>query len=181
LVFSGSPIESTTLPITLILRQYKVSYQFSINSTYMINFFLIFFKTKLLMINLKMEHCGTFYAPSYHICWEFKQNIKDIELFNLFFIKINLRFCVDIYFVSWCMYWIIVYFWFFWHNLYKRQNFSNATTCRCNLCKLDSLNIFFVNIQSFEFNQLFIFKFHNSMELFRLHLFIKKPLYTHWY
>jgi len=30
--------------------------------------FLIFFKTKLLMINLKMEHCGAFYAPSYHIC-----------------------------------------------------------------------------------------------------------------
>ncbi len=28
---------------------------------------VIFFKTKLLMINLKMEHCGSFNAPSYHM------------------------------------------------------------------------------------------------------------------
>ncbi len=31
-------------------------------------FFLIYFKTKLLRINLKVEHCGAFYAPSKDIC-----------------------------------------------------------------------------------------------------------------
>jgi len=32
------------------------------------SFFLGFFKAKLLKINLKMEHCGAFYAPAYHKC-----------------------------------------------------------------------------------------------------------------
>ena len=31
-------------------------------------FFLIYFKTKLLRMNLKVEHCGAFYAPSNDIC-----------------------------------------------------------------------------------------------------------------
>ena len=31
-------------------------------------FFLIYFKTELLRINLKVEHCGAFYAPSNDIC-----------------------------------------------------------------------------------------------------------------
>ena len=47
-----------------ILSSVSIQYQFNLYD----QFFLIFFKTKLLMINLKMEHCGAFYAPSYHIC-----------------------------------------------------------------------------------------------------------------
>ena len=33
-------------------------------------------------------------------------------------------------------------FLYFRHNLNKRQNFSNSTTCRCRLCKSDFFNIF---------------------------------------
>jgi hypothetical protein len=47
-----------------ILSFISIQYQFNLHD----QFFLISFKTKLLMINLKMEHCGAFYAPSYHIC-----------------------------------------------------------------------------------------------------------------
>ena len=38
----------------------SIQYQFNLHD----HFFLIFFKTKLLMINLKMERCGAFYASS---------------------------------------------------------------------------------------------------------------------
>jgi hypothetical protein len=55
---------------TWINRRYKgifsfisIQYQFNLDD----QFFLIYFKTKLLMINLKTEHCGAFYAPSYHM------------------------------------------------------------------------------------------------------------------
>ena len=46
------------------INSVSIQYQFNLHD----QFFLIFFKTKLLMINLKMEHCGAFYAPSYHMC-----------------------------------------------------------------------------------------------------------------
>jgi len=42
----------------------SIQYQFNLHG----QFFLIFFKTKLLMMSLKMEHCGAFHAPSYHVC-----------------------------------------------------------------------------------------------------------------
>jgi len=46
-----------------ILIFISIQYQFNLHN----QFFLIFFKTKLLMINLKIEHCGSFYDPSYQI------------------------------------------------------------------------------------------------------------------
>ncbi len=55
-----------------ILSFISIQYQFNLHD----QIFLIFFKTKLLMINLKMEHCGAFYAPSCHICKEFKKKWK---------------------------------------------------------------------------------------------------------
>jgi len=79
-----------------ILIFISIQYQFNLHD----QFFLVFSKTKLLMINLKMVYCGAFYAPSYHICSELKEKtMKDIELFKQFFL-INLSFCVDIYFFS---------------------------------------------------------------------------------
>jgi len=47
-----------------VLGFISIQYQFNLHD----QFLLIFFKTKLLVISLKMEHCGAFYAPSYHIC-----------------------------------------------------------------------------------------------------------------
>jgi hypothetical protein len=49
------------------------------------------------------------------------------------------------------------------------------------IMQIGFFNIFFINIELSEVNQLFInlfFKFYNSMEHFRLHLLIKKPLHT---
>ncbi len=40
-------------------------------------------------------------------------------------------FCVMMHVLNYCL-----AFLYFWHNLYKRQNFSNTTTFRCKLCKL---------------------------------------------
>jgi hypothetical protein len=38
-------------------------------------------------------------------------------------------FCLMMHVLNYCL------FLYFRHNLYKRQNFSNTTTCRCKLCK----------------------------------------------
>ncbi len=77
-----------------------------------------------------------------------KKTMKDIEPFNQFFFKLiyvfcRHLFCLMMHVLNYCL------FLYFRHNLYKRQNFCNITTCRC---KLDFFNIFFVNIQSFELN-----------------------------
>ena len=83
--------------------------------------------------------------------------MKDIELFNQFFWKINLSFCVDIYFFSWCMYWIIAYFYIL-DIIYIKDKISvTLLHVDANYANWDFFNIFFVNIQSFEFKQLFIF------------------------
>ncbi len=51
-----------------------------------------------------MEQCGAFYAPSYPYMLRIKQKtMKDIESINsINFFKINLSFCVEIYFVDAC-------------------------------------------------------------------------------
>ena len=62
--------------------------------------------------------------------------------------------------------------------LYFRQNFSNTTTCRCKLCKLDFFNIFYqysiIWIQlTFNF-----FKFYDSMEHLGSTFYQKAFIYT---
>jgi len=86
------------------------------------------------------------------------------------FFKINFKFLCRHLFcqLNYCL------FLYFRHNLYKRQKFSNSTTCRC---KLD-FSIYFLSIFNYLNSVNFLFvKFYNSMEHFRLHFFIKKPLY----
>ena len=67
---------------------------------------MIFFKTKLLMINLWSISCSI--LP--YMLRIKKKQWKISNYFINFFLKLISSFCVNIYFVSWCMYWIIAYF-----------------------------------------------------------------------
>ena len=75
-----------------------------------------------------------------------------ISSYSINFFKINLSFCVDINFVSWCMYWIIAYFYIL-DIIYIKDKISvTLLHVDANYANWDFFNIFFVNIQSFEFN-----------------------------
>ncbi len=159
-----------------ILSFISIRYQFNLHD----QFFLVFFKTKLLMINLKMEHCGAFYDPSCHMLRIKKKQWK-ISNYSINFFKINLSFCVVIYFASWCMYWIIAYFYIL-DIIYIKDKISvTLLHVAANYANW----IFSIHFVS-KFNHLnsinFLFsKFYNSMEHLRLHFFIKKPSYIQWY
>jgi len=85
-----------------ILSFISIQYQFNLHD----QFFLIFFKTKLLMINLWSISCSI--LP--YMLRIKKKQWKISNYFINFFLKLISSFCVNIYFVSWCMYWIIAYF-----------------------------------------------------------------------
>jgi len=81
-----------------------------------------------------------------------KKNDERYRTIQSIFLKINLSFCVDIHFVSWCMYWIIAYFYIL-DIIYMKYKISvTLQHVDANYANWDFFNTFFVNIQSLKFN-----------------------------
>ena len=110
-----------------------------------------------------------------------KKTMKDIELFNQFFLNQfkflwKHLFCLMMHLLNYCL------FIYLRHNLYKRQTFSNTTTCRCKLCNIDFFNMFFYQSSIIWIQLTFYFiNFIIGWCILGSTFFIKKPLYIQWY